>query len=215
MKQSPENHTELYVTVPRTIENARKVTWTEIWLASIIIAAFYTTQSFSTVFTRIHCWFLSWIGEISFRPSHSICMRNILISSFYLYLGLHSDLFTSCFQNKSVWIYVLSHSLHTICPYFVPWFEYHNNLWWGNQTRWEKCQALRIFQQLRALNPTYAFKMKVTQIPWHVQIRTKVGHTKHTSQDDWHTYPCTLSVPSNPIFFETSMTFRKRSVKQK
>jgi hypothetical protein len=142
--------------------------------------SFPHNAKFQYVFTRIHCWFLFWIGEISSRPSHSICIRNILISSFYLYLGLHSDLFTSCFQNKSVWIYVLSHSLHKICPYFAPWFEYHNNLWWGNQTRWEKCQTLRIFQQLGALNPTYTFKMKVTQIPRHVQIRTKVGHKKQT-----------------------------------
>jgi hypothetical protein len=50
--------------------------------------AFYGTQTFNTVFTRVLHWSLSWVRFIQFIPPYLISVRSILILSTHLRRGL-------------------------------------------------------------------------------------------------------------------------------
>jgi hypothetical protein len=61
--------------------------------------AFYGTQMFITVFTKVHHWTLSGAKCIQSTTSYPISLRFILILSFHLFLGLPSGLFPPMFKD--------------------------------------------------------------------------------------------------------------------
>ena len=73
----------------------------------------------------------SQINPVNALPKH---MRDTLIISYYLDLGLPSGLHPSGFPTKNLGIFLLPHTCHMQSPSYPHWFYQPNCIWWGVQT---------------------------------------------------------------------------------
>jgi hypothetical protein len=77
--------------------------------------------------------FLSWARALPSLFSHPTSWRYILISSFYLSLGLPNGLFPSSIPTNAVCTSLVSHTCHMTRPSHSPVFYYLSNIWWTVQ----------------------------------------------------------------------------------
>jgi hypothetical protein len=75
--------------------------WGGVLLEKLIVTqlvkllAFYGTQTFITLFTRVRHWTLPWARWIQFTPSHTVPLRPVLILSSHIREGMKSRLLRS------------------------------------------------------------------------------------------------------------------------
>jgi hypothetical protein len=92
-------------------------------------AVFYGTRRFSTVFTRVFHWSLSWARLIQSISSHSISISSILILFTHIRLGLPSSLFPSGFSTNILMHSSSPHLCYMSYPSHPPWLDYSNYTW--------------------------------------------------------------------------------------
>jgi hypothetical protein len=92
------------------------------------ISEFHRTSRIITMFATFRHLSLSWAKLVQSTPSHSISLRQILIFSFHLRLGLSSRLFLSGLPTKTL------HAIHSL-------FDAKRNSW-HNVVKWHKNDGL-------------------------------------------------------------------------
>jgi hypothetical protein len=76
---------------------------------------------------------LSWTRSIQSMPQLTISLRSVLILTFYLRLGLPSDLFPSVSPTEFLYAFLFHRACYMPYPSHLPWLDHSNYIWWRVQ----------------------------------------------------------------------------------